>query len=118
MASTSRMKRSSDSPALDSCTKIKSAANFLTTLVQENPSSPHVLTKALTITASSELKCSSEEKAALSELDDDFEKAVGTIKSAVKDIQEKLLTLTGSTASPEVIEAVTTPAPQSKLFII
>ena len=78
----------------------------LANLVKNSPSSPDVLVQASRITASSGLKCTTEEKAALSEIDDDFEEALTTIKSALRDVQEQLVTLTGSTASPEVIATI------------
>ena len=73
----------------------------LANLVQKSPSSSDVVIQASRITASSGLKCTSEEKAALSEIDDDFEEALTTIKSALRDVQEQLVTLTGVVRCPD-----------------
>ena len=112
LASTSegRVRRSSSHQALESCTEVKKVAIELTTLAQGNPSSPEVSIKASMIIASSEVKCTSKEKTALSSIDADFKRAIGIIEKALEHIQKELVTLTGSTASPEIIAAKTTTA--------
>ena len=122
-ASTGRVRRSSSHQALKSCTEVKKVAISLTTLVQKNPASHEVSIKASMIIASSEVKCTSEEKTALSSLEAAFERAKKTIEEALKDVQKEFVTLTGSTASPEVIAEKTTTAttstaaPQGNTFI-
>ena len=106
LAGLSRVKRSLFHQNLESCSEVKEVAMKLANLVQKSPSSSDVVIQASRITASSGLKCTTEEKAALSEIDDDFEEALTTIKSALRDVQEQLVTLTGSTASPEVIATI------------
>ena len=108
LASSGRVKRSSfrKPQTLESCREVQNVATTLTTLVQKSPSSLDVPVQAARITASSGLICTPQEKVALSEIDDDFEEALTTIKSALRHVQEQLVTLTGSTASPEVIATI------------
>ena len=94
LASSGRVKRSSfrKPQTLESCTEVQNVATTLTTLVQKSPSSLDVPVQAARITASSGLICTPQEKVALSEIDDDFEEARTTIKSALRPVQEQLVT--------------------------
>ena len=103
LSSSVRVKRSSfrKPQTLESCTEVQNVAITLTILVQISPSSLDVPVQAARITASSGLICTLQEKVALSEIDDDFEEALTTIKSANRAVQEQLVTLTGVARCPD-----------------
>ena len=101
LAGSRRVKRSLFRQALETCTEVKEVAMKLANLVQKSPSSSDVVIQASRITASSGLKCTFDEKAALFEIDDDFEKALTTIHSALRAVQEQLVTLTGVARCPD-----------------
>ena len=107
LASSKRVKRSEQdvmdvrvlpdrkAQALENCAAVTAVASEMADLIQENPASPEALVKAARIEASHGLKCTENERAALSVKVAEFEGALETIKTALEDVEDKLLTLTG-----------------------
>ena len=65
-------------------------AGTLTALVIENPGSPQVLVYSAEITASSDLVCTDAEKVSLGEMNENFERAVDTLLTAISAAEEQL----------------------------
>ena len=76
----------------------------MSALILNSPGSPQILVDAQKIINSSGLVCTADEITALAAVDAEFDKAVTHLDSALEAGQSQLLSLTGSTASPEVIE--------------
>merc|ERR1712045_1081614 len=99
-----RLKRSSDTRSAASCTELKTVVVEMSALILNSPGSPQILVDAQKIINSSGLVCTADEITALAAVDAEFDKAVTHLDSALEAGQSQLLSLTGSTASPEVIE--------------
>merc|ERR1712088_720543 len=99
-----RLKRSSDTRSAASCTELKTVVVEMSALILNSPGSPQILVDAQKIINSSGLVCTADEITALAAGDAEFDKAVTHLDSALEAGQSQLLSLTGSTASPEVIE--------------
>ena len=76
--------------AAASCTEVNTVAGTLTALVIENPGSPQVLVYSAEITASSNLVCTDAEKVSLGEMNENFERAVDTLLTAISAAEEQL----------------------------
>ena len=109
LANPARRKRRT-TEALSNCTMVSEVATTLTLTIVDFPSSPDVLILSASIVASSSVTCTAEEAEGLALNLVMFEEAVTQIAEAIVAVQDQLLTLTGSTASPQVIAAVTEPA--------
>jgi len=119
--STRRVRRA----AAGSCTEVNNIAVKVTALVIEFPGAPDILVYTATIIASSSLVCTSDEKTALAAVDAAFEEANSVLADAVEAAHDQLMTLTGTTPTPEMVAAAqnstasaaepSTPAPTSTM---
>ena len=76
--------------AAASCTEVNTVAGTLTALVIENPGSPQVLVYSAEITASSDLVCTDAEKVSLGEMNENFDRAVDRLLTAISAAEEQL----------------------------
>jgi len=84
--------------AASSCADVLKYAKELAKVASNFPASPMVQTIAEKITGAGSVTCSDSEKASLKAVSTELTVAVTTIENALEAVQDKIMTLTGSTA--------------------
>lgn len=109
---------------ISNCSEVITYATKLADVASSFPSSPMISTIAEKITSTGSISCSDEEKASLMTVQTSLDSAVTTIENALEAVQEQLMTLTGSTASTEVLASagsldtdMTTKATRRRNFV-
>lgn len=97
--------------AASTCAEVITYATKLVKMSENFPSSPDIATTAAKISGAN-VTCSASEKASLTSVSTELDKAAATIAIALDAVQEQLLTLTGSTVSTAALTsaAATTSA--------
>ena len=101
LASSRRSQRTERQAA--SCGEVISLSNQLTDLVKDFPASPFIRGIAGTVSSSQAVICSPAERQSLASLDAKFNESLTELTIAIEAVQDQLRTLTGTTASIQVL---------------
>ena len=102
LASSRRSQRTERQAA--SCGEVISLSINLTDLVKDFPASPFIRGIARTVSSSKAVICSPAERQSLAGLDTKFNESLRELTIAIEAVQDQLRTLTGTTASIQVLE--------------